>query len=281
MSVLLYPNPTKDASLAVTRQAAALLRRAGVPLLALQGEAQALSGLDVTFLPQAEAFRTADLILTVGGDGTLLRAAPNCVQAGKPVLGVNLGRTGFLATCEVEEMPEKLARLAAGDFALAPRSLLCAAAPEHGWQGLALNDVAVFGVSRLHPMDYAVFCDGIPVSRFRSDGLIVATPTGSTAYSFSAGGPILDAAAQAMVLTPVCPHGGRKAPLVLAAQRRLTILAESENRTDVTACTDSQNPCRLPPGARIEVTVAPQKLQLVSFGSADQFRAIENKLMRR
>ena len=248
MSVLLYPNPTKDAGLAVTRQAAALLRRAGVPLLALQGEAQALSGLDVTFLPQAEAFRTADLILTVGGDGTLLRAAPNCVQAGKPVLGVNLGRTGFLATCEVEEMPEKLARLAAGDFALAPRSLLCAAAPEHGWQGLALNDVAVFGVSRLHPMDYAVFCDGIPVSRFRSDGLIVATPTGSTAYSFSAGGPILDAAAQAMVLTPVCPHGGRKAPLVLAAQRRLTILAESENRTDVTACTDSQNPCRLPPG---------------------------------
>ena len=200
----------------------------------------------MTFLPQAEAFRIADLILTVGGDGTLLRAAPDCVQAGKPVLGVNLGRTGFLATCEVEEMPEKLARLAAGDFALAPRSLLCAAAPEHGWQGLALNDVAVFrrfapapdGLRRLlrrHP--------GQPFPQRRPHR---RHADGSTAYSFSAGGPILDAAAQAMVLTPVCPHGGRKAPLVLAAQRRLTILAESENRTDVTACTTARTPaaCR-------------------------------------
>ena len=147
--------------------------------------------------------------------------------------------------------------------------------------GLALNDVAIFGASRLHPMDYAVFCDGMPVSRFRSDGLIIATPTGSTAYSFSAGGPILDAEVQAMVLTPVCAHGMRTAPLVFSAGRRLCIQAEAENRTDVSACTDSQNSCILPPGARVEVEVAKQTLQLIVFSQAEQFRAIENKLMRR
>ena len=265
----------------MTRQAAALLRRAGVPLLALQGEAQALSGLDVTFLPQAEAFRTADLILTVGGDGTLLRAAPNCVQAGKPVLGVNLGRTGFLATCEVEEMPEKLARLAAGDFALAPRSLLCAAAPSMAGRACAQR---CGGFRRFAPATRWItpfFATASRVSRFRSDGLIVATPTGCDSLLFfgrradfgrGRAGDGLNAG-----LPPRRPQSAARAGGAAQADH----LAESENRTDVTACTDSQNPCRLPPGARIEVTVAPQKLQLVSFGSADQFRAIENKLMRR
>lgn len=281
MAVLLFPNRMKDTNLAVTRRAAEQLLALSVPVLSVTGSEQELAGLSVTFLPEAEAFAAADQIVTVGGDGTLLRAAPLCVRAGKPVLGINLGRTGFLATCEVEEMPEKFARLARGAYELASRSLLQAAAPARHWQGLALNDVAIFGTSRLHPMDYSVFCDNIPVSRFRSDGLIIATPTGSTAYSFSAGGPILDAEAQAMVLTPVCAHGMHTAPLVFSAHRHLQILAETENRTDVTACTDSQNSCILPPGARVEVEVARETLHLIVFSQAEQFRAIDNKLMRR
>ena len=100
----------------MTRRAAKILRKAGVGLLAPLGCEEALSQTETRFLPDAQAFSEADAVLTVGGDGTLLRAAACCVAAGKPVLGVNLGRTGFLATCEVEEMPEKLARLAAGDF---------------------------------------------------------------------------------------------------------------------------------------------------------------------
>lgn len=281
MAVFLFPNRMKDTDLAVTRHAAQQLRSLSVPVISVTGNERELGGLGVTFLTEAEAFTAADHVVTVGGDGTLLRAAPSCVRANKPVLGINLGRTGFLATCEVEEMPEKLSLLARGDYRLAQRSLLQAAAPGCGWQGLALNDVAIFGTSRLHPMDYAVFCDGMPVSRFRSDGLIIATPTGSTAYSFSAGGPILDAEVQAMVLTPVCAHGMRTAPLVFSAGRRLCIQAEAENRTDVSACTDSQNSCILPPGARVEVEVAKQTLQLIVFSQAEQFRAIENKLMRR
>ena len=186
MSVLLISNPTKDTGLAVTRQAAAVLAGLGVPVLMPQPFANEFGSAGLTgvhFLPEADAYRAADQVVTIGGDGTLLRAGLSCMKHGKPVLGVNLGRTGFLA---------------AGEFTLASRRLLHAEVPAHGWQADAINDLVVFGQTRLHPMDYKVYCDGALVGSYRSDGMILATPTGSTAYSFSAGGPILDAAADVL-----------------------------------------------------------------------------------
>ena len=121
MSVLLIPNPTKDTGLAVTRQAAAVLAGLGVPVLMPQPFANEFGSAGLTgvhFLPEADAYRAADQVVTIGGDGTLLRAGLSCMKHGKPVLGVNLGRTGFLATCEVGELTAKLKRLAAGEFTL-------------------------------------------------------------------------------------------------------------------------------------------------------------------
>lgn len=281
MAVLLYSNRTKDAKLTVTKRVARLLQDLGVDLLALPDLKPELEKTRITFLPQEEAFAQADQVLTVGGDGTLLQAAPFCLQAGKPVLGVNLGRTGFLATCEVSELPEKLARLAAGNFSVVSRSFLTATTSDGQWQKIAMNDIVVFGTSRLHPSDFTVYCDGVAVSRFRGDGLIVATPTGSTAYSFSAGGPILDAEAPVMVLTPICAHGVRNAPIVFSSGRTLRILVVAQNRSTATVCADSQAPCLLPPGSSVEICTAPQKLGLIEFNREEQFRAIETKLMRR
>lgn len=155
------------------------------------------------------------------------------------------------------------------------------------WPGLPtagrpkpINDVVLFGRTRMHPMDYKVYCDGCFVSSYRSDGLILATPTGSTAYSFSAGGPVLDAAADVVVLTPVCAHNAQVAPLVFAAGRRLELVADAENRDTCYACADSTAQCDLQPGDVLTVTAAPQKLQLITFYDSEQFHAIENKLMR-
>ena len=106
----------------------------------------------------------------------------------------------------------------------------CARESSGGWQAFALNDVVLYSRSRLHPMDYAVYCDGICVGKFRSDGVILATPTGSTAYSLSAGGPILDVTASVFVLTAICPHGGQAAPLVFSDKRRMTIVSSAANR---------------------------------------------------
>lgn len=281
MAVLLIPNTLKDQGLTVTRRAAELLQQFGVPVLMTDTDANVREIPQVTILPEAEAYRQADQVLTIGGDGTLLRTGHACIRYGKPVLGVNLGRTGFLATCEVEEMPEKLHRLAAGEYTLVERGLLVASAVDADWQTEAINDIVIFGNTRMHPMDYSVYCDGSFVSSYRSDGLILATPTGSTAYSFSAGGPVLDGAADVMVLTPVCAHNVHTAPLVFAAKRTLEIVADAENRETCYACADSGPQHILQPGQRMRVTAAPRKLQLITFQDSEQFCAIENKLMRR
>ena len=244
MSVLLIPNPTKDTGLAVTRQAAAVLAGLGVPVLMPQPFANEFGSAGLTgvhFLPEADAYRAADQVVTIGGDGTLLRAGLSCMKHGKPVLGVNLGRTGFLATCEVGELTAKLKRLAAGEFTLANRRLLHAEAPAHGWQADAINDLVVFGQT----------------------------------------GPILDAAADVLVLTPVCAHNVHAAPLVFAADRHLKIIADAENRDGSFACADSSAQCDLLPGESLLVTGCGQRLRLIAFDDAEQFHAIENKLMRR
>lgn len=281
MVVLLVPNATKDQGLSVTKHAIDLLRQYGAQILMTDTGAQGRTFQKVTFLPEESAYQAADLVVTIGGDGTLLRSGQACVRFRKPVLGVNLGRTGFLATCEVEEMPEKLRRLADGTYTIVRRGLLSADVSQREWRADAINDVVVFGESRMHPMDYNVYCDGSFVSSYRSDGLIVATPTGSTAYSFSAGGPVLDGAADVMVLTPVCAHNVHTAPLVFAANRTLKIVADAENREASYVCADSGARQMLLPGEQVEITAAPGKLQLITFQESEQFCAIENKLMRR
>lgn len=130
MTVLLVTNPTKDSGYAVTGQAAALLHELGVAVVMAQPVFE--SKVPIRFLPEEEAYREADFVITIGGDGTLLKAGLDCVHYGKPVLGVNLGRTGFLATCEVEEMPEKLRLLAEGRYTLDPRGLLLPGLPTAG-----------------------------------------------------------------------------------------------------------------------------------------------------
>lgn len=281
MVVLLIPNATKDQGLAVTRQAAVLLEKYGLSVLMTDAVERPDSFPKIRTLPEEQAYQQADVVLTIGGDGTLLRSGQACVRHQKPVLGVNLGRTGFLATCEVEEMPEKFRRLAEGTYTIVKRGLLEAGISQANWCAHAINDLVVFGQTRLHPMDYRVYCDGAFVSSYRSDGLIVATPTGSTAYSFSAGGPVLDGMADVMVLTPVCAHNVHTAPLVFAATRRLEIVADSENREVCWACADSGPRHRILPGQKILITAAPEKLRLITFEESEQFCAIENKLMRR
>lgn len=159
----------------------------------------------VQFLPEADAYRAADQVVTIGGDGTLLRAGLSCMRHGKPVLGVNLGRHGLSGYLRGRRTAHKIAALGSGGVHPRESRLLHAEVPAHGWRADAINDIVLFGQTRLHPMDYKVYCDGAFVGSYRSDGMILATPTGSTAYSFSAGGPILDVSADVMVLTPSAP----------------------------------------------------------------------------
>ena len=148
MSVFLFPNRIKDTDFSVTRQVIALLDQHGIHALLADELAGELVDTKAVFLPQQQALAQAKQVITIGGDGTLLRIAHDCLAQSKPVLGVNLGRIGFLATCEVAELPEKLARLAAGRYTIEPRNLLHTYASSCGQ--VALYTIAA-GVSAAYP----------------------------------------------------------------------------------------------------------------------------------
>ena len=282
MTVMISPNPDKQLADVIAVRAAQILLNHGSHVLMREELQASCNTMGVSYLPEKECLQQADVILTIGGDGTILHEANLSLRYAKPILGINLGRCGFLATCEVSEMEAKLSAVARGEFSVDNRMLLYVRVLGHdGWEGHALNDVVVTKGRLQQAIDFSIYCDDILVEHYRGDGVIVATPTGSTAYSLAAGGPILDAAADVLVLTPVCAHNVHAAPLVFAADRHLKIIADAENRDGSFACADSSAQCDLLPGESLLVTGCGQRLRLIAFDDAEQFHAIENKLMRR
>lgn len=270
MIVYLVLNQQKAEARRVAEQAAGILEQCGAQAIWPDSDPERDSAL----------LAKANAVLTIGGDGTILHTARRTRLHGIPILGINLGRVGFLATCEIEEMPVKLARLARGDFQLDRRTLLRAVC--NGWEQVALNDVVLYKGWRMQTIEFAVWCDGTLVNRYRGDGVIVATPTGSTAYSLSAGGPILDARIAGMVVTPICAHSLQSPPMVFSADRRLTIRVGEYTGSDaVCVSADGADEQVLSPGAQVEINLADSYLDLISFNPADQFMAIDKKLKGR
>lgn len=237
------------------------------------------------FLPYAEfldteqeALERSDIVITVGGDGTILHAVSRAGAIRRPILGINLGRMGFLATVEPNEL-EELHRLKTGAYFTQERSLLKAFWGDNEY--LALNDVVIAKGFVSHTIQYEVFCDNTQVSSYRGDGIIIATPTGSTAYSLSSGGPILDARSQGFVVTPICPHSLHTPPMVFAPDRKIKILTSENDNCSVHFSTDGTNDIRLPANAEVHVSQAKEVISLITFGEADQFKMIDKKLKGR
>lgn len=283
MTVCVLPNPQKPAAIMVAQRAAKLLKDYGADVMLLQSSQQFCKLDQVQYLPQNQAFLQADVLLTVGGDGTILHAARNSLKYCKPILGINLGRTGFLATCEVDEMEIKLRALVEGHYQLDSRLMLEAhgMSPDGPWKLTALNDFVISRIDPLHTIDCTVSCDDILMNHCRGDGVIVATPTGSTAYSLSAGGPILDAKIQGIVVTPICAHSLQSPPMVLSAQRHITIRIEKGAVQGACISSDGAQLIELTPNSPVQIQMARQRMQLITFNKADQFKAIDQKLKGR
>ena len=232
-------------------------------------------------LPGAQALTQADAVVTVGGDGTMLHAAKECARHGLPVLGINLGRTGFLATCELDEMEQKLHKLAAGEFSVEHRALLQAECTGADGPLIALNDLVVYSGHRRQTVDLDILCDGLPVSNCRGDGVILATPTGSTAYSLSAGGPILDARIRGLVVTSICAHSLQRPAIVFAADRRITVRPCADQRGPILISSDGEREIELPAGGELRAGLAEKSVKLITFNGTDQFDALDKKLRGR
>ena len=282
MTVYISPNPGKSSARELALRAAQILRTHGASVLMEQKWKQDCNIAGVEYLPFEACMEQTDVILTIGGDGTILHVANLTLSYHKPILGINLGRCGFLATCEVDELETKLSAVARGRYSLDSRMLLYVRVlGDDGWEGHALNDVVVTKGRLQQAIDFSVYCDDILVEHFRGDGVIVATPTGSTAYSLAAVGPILDSQTKGIVVTPICPHSLATPPMVFAQERKINICVGQVADDEVFISCDGDDGYTLRAGATAVVRLSDQNVQLITFSRADQFQAIDQKLRSR
>lgn len=225
-----------------------------------------------------EGDEVPDLLVVFGGDGTILGTARRCGHLGIPLLTINLGRVGFLAELEVQELSQYLQRIIDQDYHLENRMMLRITARRGDdiiFQSEALNEATVLrqGIARMIRLQ--VLMDRKVVARYVADGIICATPTGSTAYSLSAGGPVLMPDAHVMVLTPVCPYVPALKPLVMDANHSLTIIPETEK---VVLTVDGQDTVTVSPGDEVEIERSPYQISLVKLKEHSILEVLSRKL---
>jgi NAD+ kinase len=227
-------------------------------------------------LERAAIAAASDLVVVLGGDGTLLSVAHHAAQAGVPVMGVNLGRLGFLTEIPVSEAIPTLDKFLAGDAALiSPRWLLEARTASAA--SFCLNDVVVTKGALARMIEFTILIDGKDVATLKADGLIVSTPTGSTAYSLSAGGPILHPQVPAIVLTPICPHTLSFRPLAVPAASTVGVRLLTGGE-EVHLTLDGQRGGALVRNDTVEIRKSAVELQLVTSPRRNYYDLVKEKL---
>jgi NAD+ kinase len=276
--VAVFCKPHSNAR-AVLEQIAGVLRRRRIEL---SWDEDAARILDLPAgVPRGEAARCADLVVSVGGDGTLLATARAVGAAEKPILGVNLGSLGFLTETRREEVVESLEAAIDRRAIVERRGVLEVsrdgdpATPGN----IALNDVVFSKKDTARLFALSLLVDGEWVADYRADGLIVATPTGSTAYNLSAGGPLVVPGAEVLLATPICPHSLSQRPLILAGGAKVAVrLAEERVSSNVHVTLDGQVGFPLQPGETVNIRRGPHAVLLVRPPGKTYFSTLRDKL---
>jgi NAD+ kinase len=220
-----------------------------------------------------------DALVTLGGDGTMLRGARLLGGHEVPILGVNMGKLGFLTTCGVEEIERALERLAAGEYLVSSRMALEAATTrgttEQRWR--ALNDVVLHKGGFARVVRLRVYVDGELVAAFASDGIVISTPTGSTAYSLSAGGPVVVPSVESLIITPISAHSLSLRPFVVPPGASV-ILRADDAPEELLVTIDGQVGATLAPGEDLQVRRAEQPVLIVRFADTSFFERMRTKL---
>jgi NAD+ kinase len=274
----LIANHGKAGAAELVHEIAAACARRGLPLV-LEALTAEIIGAQSS-ATAGDLVRECDLLLVLGGDGTILQVLHELCGEYRPILGINLGTLGFLTCVSAAAWPEALEAIATGTYFLSERTLLDVAIERLGERisrYIALNDAVISRgeISRLIKLNVAV--DGATLSEYNADGLIIATPTGSTAYSLSAGGPVLTPDSGAFVITPICPHVLTMRPVMVSDASRIEI-APSPGQPEVFLTLDGQNSIRILAGDRIVITKAPQRLPLAMLPGMSFFEVLRQKL---
>lgn len=270
-SVALIPNITKPGALRCAIRAAAILRESGISPVIDESKRSTFEALGQSLpaLTQDELYEKTDMVILFGGDGTVLGAAKKASESGVAILGVNFGHVGYITELEESEI-ELLQRIGTGDYYIDERMMLDVSIGKNGRQlffARAFNEAAVTRgiVSRL--ADFTVSCNGSLVNHYRADGLIVATPTGSTAYSMAAGGPVIDPSLEVISITPVCSHSLDSArALIFGPQSVIKITVPSAKYAESVVTVDGRTFFRINDGElAVTLTRSDKKIKLVRF----------------
>lgn len=274
MKVGVLPNLDKRGSSEVVDQLGVLLKQ-------LEIEAylpDSICAPNFISVSEDELYQNSDILITIGGDGTIIRYAKRAALDHKPILGINAGRMGYLANIEQDEL-SLLQKLKTGEYLVEKRMMLSVRVAENGRQigeYTALNDAVVTSGYIARIIDISVGL-GKDMIHYRADGLILSTPTGSTAYSMSAGGPIIDPLTQNMCVTPICSHSLSAKPILLGAENTIRVKAYSKKRSDIFLTVDGRRVCPVKPYTEIYVRKSPLYAQLIRLNDRSFYSTLSSK----
>lgn len=274
MVVAVLPNLDKRGSAEVVEKLGVLLRNEGIKAYL----PDTICSPNFIPAPEDQLYSLADLIITIGGDGTIIRYAKRAALDNKAVLGINAGRMGYLANIEQNEIG-LITKLKAGEYFVEERMMLNVEIFENGKKTnefVALNDAVITSgfISRIVDISVAVGKDSI---HYRADGLIVSTPTGSTAYSMSAGGPIIDPLTENICITPICSHSLSAKPILLGANNEINLKSYSKKRTEIYLTVDGRKVANVKPFTEIKISKSKNSVKLIRLNDRSFYKTLSIK----
>ena len=275
MIVAVIPNLDKRGSSETVEKMAAFFKECGIT--AYLPDDICCAGYE--HAPQDELYKIADVIITIGGDGTIIRFAKRAARDGKAVLGINAGRVGYLANIEQNEY-NLLSKLKTGEYTIEERMMLKITVKENGnviGEYEALNDAVISSGYLSRIIDVTASVDGGDVITYHADGLIAATPTGSTAYSMSAGGPVIDPSMKCVCLTPICSHSLAAKPILIGGDKEIKLKAYSKKRTDIYLSVDGRKVTNIKPFTEIYITRSKNAVKLVRINDRSFYKTLSLK----
>jgi NAD+ kinase len=272
MIIALFPNLTKEQSVQIASNIAQFLSKKGVQVAADDTIAPELKALPLSSIKLADI----NYSISIGGDGTILRLAHRYPDLHAPIIGINFGGLGFMADIPLSDVYSSLQDVLDGKVSVQER-LMIQGTTVNNEKCLAVNEIVVHRAQNPCLIELALYVDNVYLNTFSADGIIISTPSGSTAYSLAAGGPILSPQLQALVITPICPHTISNRPIVLMPNKEIRIEYISKH-SPVEITYDGFPKYTMKTGDHFYISLAEQKFRLVSFPNHDYFSTLRSKL---
>ncbi len=279
--IAVLPNLTKKGAYAVTLDVIKRLHKLGIEIFMPDANKKDFPHDDIVFMDDTDSLcEASDMVLTVGGDGTIIHAAFHASFFNKPLLGINTGRLGFAAELEPDEL-DMLCRLSSGDYTIEKRMML--KIRHSGEKGIvefrAMNDAVISrgSLSRLIDIEVSLAADKGYICSYRADGLIISTPTGSSAYSLAAGGPVVEPTMKCILMTPVCSHSLFARPVVFSHHSELSVTALCDDDTEVFLTIDGSRTITVKPTDTITVSTADTETEFIKLKDRTFYKVLNDK----